>query len=240
MKKSLSLIAILISAIMVFAPAVYAEDVYTNKDSDPCVIATPVGCTSFKVSFDLFWGEKNLVEGEGGYLDNFLFLYINSTGEAKSLSAAAFRIENSHIQAEPGEVTVDRNAGIVDYGGYTLKNNTSHYVLELANNTLTLTCTSAAASGTISFVYPEGSFDASTPQYLIFEKWGLPYFTVSNLVVESTDYVAETEAPATEAPVTEAPATEAPAPATSDMLISGAVAVALIGAAALLITKKKH
>ncbi len=195
--------------------------------------SVPLGKESFKASFDLTWYTTNLNEGEGGYLDNFLGLYIADAATFPAVAndqpyvtgiPQAFRFANRHLQAvTTGEAIATPSAGIVDFGGVQLFDQemcTSTFYLELADNVLTLWMQDGeTVRGSIALTYQAGSFDASTPQYLCFAQYNNPKMMIKNLIVYESDipesvttFSVETYAAPTAAPTdepTQAP-TEAP------------------------------
>ena len=157
-----------------------------------------VGTDRFKVSFDLIWDNANLTEGQPGYLDNFLSVYVTDqvafpAGMGPFLPAPGFRVETKHFQAEDkvGAIT-STSAGIVDFGGKTLKDmgegNRSTVYVELQNGVLSMYIKDGdKMRGKISYVFDDSYFAANKPQYIGFSIYGSIVCAVENFTIHEVE-----------------------------------------------------
>ena len=227
MKKLLSIIALIIAITTALAFSASAATVYDEAaDGRGKVVETPVGCQDFTVTFKVAMSNP-IDEGQDGYTGQFLMIYLSETPEFAADDAKfnlrEFRLISRHIQptADGGSI------GIVDFGGKTFKNDGAMtFELTLKNGVLTLTNKDAAASGQFAITFPDGSFAADKPMYLVFDNHGSQGVSVSDLTIVSTDYTAPAEE-------------EEPAVPTGYALVP-VIALGATAAAIIVIGKKKH
>ncbi|MBQ8684089.1 MAG: metallophosphoesterase [Clostridia bacterium] len=164
-----------------------------------------VGTTRFRASFDLIWNNSNLTEGQPGYLDNFLSIYVTDSvafpaGSGAFLPSPGFRVETKHFQAEDKVSAItSTSAAIVDFGGKTLNDmnegNRSTLYIELMNGVLSLYVKDGdTMRGKISYTFDDSYFTADKPQYIGFALYGSTIFSVENFTIHdvSDENIPET------------------------------------------------
>ncbi|MBO4770159.1 MAG: hypothetical protein J5563_05195 [Clostridia bacterium] len=225
MKKFLSIIALVIAITTAFAFSASAATLYDEAtDGRGKVVETPVGYQDFTVTFKVAMSNP-IDEGQDGYTSQFLMIYLSETPEFAADDAKfnlrEFRLISRHIQP-----TADgQSLGIVDFGGKTFKNDGAMtFELTLKNGVLTLTNKDAAASGLFAITFPDGSFAADKPMYLVFDNHGSQGVSVSDFTVVATDYTAPGDDPAVQ----------------TGYALVPVVALGAVAAAVLVIGKKKR
>ena len=239
MKKILSIIALIIAVTTALAFGASAATLYDEAaDGRGKVVETPVGCQDFTVTFKINMTNA-IEEGTDGYTGQFLMVYLSDKAEFASdetkFNVPAFRVMNRHLQNVCGDGAATPYGGhghLVDFGGKNFNGNGAMtFELKLKDNVLYMKNLDAAnieaaeANWMINLTYPDGTFSADKPMYLVFDNHGSQGVSVSDLTIVSTDYTA---------PVEEEPAVQT-GYAVVPVIALGAAAVGVIA-----YCKKKH